>query len=614
MTFSYIVLCHLIVLIPSIAVASQNESYEVTASSIPSLSEGIGGYETVIHNKEIENYQEIFLKDSLKYAPSVVLNLNGPVGRQVDFSIRGARSAQNLVLVDGIYANDPASGGGVDLSNFLNADLDRIEVLPGPQTLAYGPGALGGVIQLIPKKGRGNPSLKGVVEGGSFLTKNGAITGQGENGPLQFSTTLAGFSRGPSSFTNAIHGNRQSDRYRNGTFSTRIGYALTDDWEIEGLLRYYDAKVQFDSPKFIPEKTIFLPFEARNFSETDTLLTSLENKWGSEIGEHSLKAMYSRTLRKTTMPTFHNKTIGEHPFLLYRSDIQINSQTTLITGLDVGQERAKEKEFHKRNHGGLYLITLFKPFEATELKGGARMDHYQSLKSRVTFNVGIDQKVTPRTILRTSYGTNFKPPVLSDLFQKNSPWQIPNPFLKPETSQSFEFGVDQTFFEDSLKASLTGFFTRIEKITLSRKVPGGKWQRYNGERRDAKGLEMAFAIKPDENLEFKVALTYTHARDFPHKTKSPLIPSFKGAGEVYWQALSDLSFFMQVYGITKRKDSVTKKRLNPYGTIHVGGSYDINKHAGLFWRIENITNRHYEEIFGYGNRGRAIFIGLEAKT
>ncbi len=587
--------------------------YEVTATPLESSSDSVGSYETTINQKEIEDYQETFLKDSLPYAPSLILNSPGTLGRQVDFSIRGARSSQNLVLVDGIYVNNPATGGGVDLSNFLNADLEKIEILPGPQNLAYGPGALGGVIQLIPKKGQGKPSLKAHGEGGSFRTKYGAVTAQGEEGPLQFSATAADFQRGPSPFTNPLHGNRQSDRYGNGTLSSRMGYALTDNWEVEGLVRYSEGKVQFDEPRFVPEENASLPFLTRHFSNSEILLSSLENKWGNEVLDHSLKASYSRTRLKTTMPLCHNATIGEHPLLFYHSEVKMNSQNTLMGGFDGGQERAHQRHLYKRSHGGVFLIHTFKPFETTTLKGGLRGDHYQHLGNRATYNVGITQKITRITTFRASYGTNFKPPALSDLFQK-SLWQMPNPFLKPEKSRSLEGGVDQIFFEDKAKVSLTGFLTWIEHITLSHPLPPGKWQRINGEKRVTKGFEMAFSLKPIKSLEMKTALTLTHARDFPCQKKSPLIPTFKGAGEIHWQALSDLSFFIQGYGVTSREDSVTKRKLASYGVIHMGGSYDINPQVAFFGRMENLTNKRFEEVFGYGTRGRAFFIGLEAKT
>lgn len=584
------------------------ETYEVTT---PRLLETFMSNKEVLTHKDIETYQETFVNQALSYTSSLTLTGNRPVGQFVDFSMRGARSSQNLVLLDGIYVNNPASGGSVDLADFLTADMEKIEVLPGPQNLAYGPGALGGVIQLIPKKGHGKPSLKAKAEGGSFKTRQGTITAQGEDGPLQFSVVATGFLRGPSAFTNPLHGNRQGDNYRNGTLSSRVGYAMTDNWEIEGLIRYTERKVQFDGLR--PQAGVFLPFEAQNFTNSQILLTSFENKWGTECADHSLRVSYSQTNRKTDSPSFHNMTIGEHPLLTYKTEVKLNSQNSIQLGLDGGQERAKESALHKRTHGGIFFIHAYKPFIDTTLRAGIRGDHYEFLGSRITFSVGAEQKLTSTTLFRTSFGTNFKPPVLSDLFQK-TPWQMPNPFLKPEKSQSLEVGIDQTLWKDKIIASFTGFLTRIDQITLSKQFTNGAWQRFNGGRRIAKGVETALSLKPINTLEVKVTLTFTQARDFPNKEKSPFIPGVKGALGANWQIFPDFSVFAQFYGVTTRKDSVTKRNLAPYGLVNIGSAYEVNSHANFFWRIENLTNKYFEDVFGYGVRGRTFFFGIEAKT
>lgn len=586
------------------------ETYEVTASPI---TDNVGTTESTINAQEIDDYQETFLKDTLPYSPSVQINTSGPEGRQVDFSIRGARSSQNLVMFNGIYVNDPASGGTSDLADFLNSDFEKIEVLPGPQNLAYGPGALGGVIQLVPKKGQGKPSAKLRGEGGSFDTRYGTLSAQGEKGPLQFSTIFSGFGRGPGSFTNRVHGNRQSDRYRNETISSRVGYTVTDNWEVEGVVRYSVGRLQFDSPRFVSEKDMVLPFKAPNFSDSETLLTSLENMWGDESVDHSLKLTYSHLMRQTTMPSFQNRTVGEHPFMNYKSDIRLTNCSTLTTGLDGGQERARAKNLHTRNHGGIYLIPSYKPFNSTELKAGVRGDHYESDKTRLTYMVGVDQKVTSSTVLRTAYGTNYKPAVLADLFQI-TPWQVPNPKLKPETSQNVEAGIDQFLFHKKVKMSFTAYMTWIKRVTLSRQLANKKWQRYNGGQRKTRGIELALSAKPWKCLELKTAFSLIHSRDFPGYKTSPLIPKFKGAGGLHWQTTDKLSFFVQGFGVSSQKDAVSKKSVSSYGVLHVGGAYDITPYASLFGRIENVTNKHYEEVFGYGIRGRAFYIGVEAKV
>ncbi|EKE09951.1 MAG: hypothetical protein ACD_16C00099G0009 [uncultured bacterium] len=604
----------LFILFSMVTPALAQEVYEVTATRLSEPSQTIGGIETLILQKDIEKYQETFLKESLPYAPSVQLNASGPVGRDVDFSMRGARSSQNLIMVDGIYANNPASGGGVDLSNFLNADLEKIEVLPGPQALVYGPGALGGMLYLTPKEGKGKPSLKGVGEGGSFQTRTGSVTGQGEKGPLQFSATLAGFGRGPDSFTNRVHGNRQGDRYQNGTLSSRVGYALKDDWEIEGIIRYVDAKVQFDDLQFFPERDYLLPVQANNFSRTKTLLSSLENRWGGECVDNSLKLSYPRFEMETTTPSLQNKTIGSHPFLAYVSDIKVTTKSSFLTGVNLGQERAQDARLYKRNQGGLFLIHTYKPFQSTALKAGIRGDKFEGSEGKITFTLGVDQKVMKETKLRASCGNNFKPPTLSDLFQQNLLWQVPNPHLKPEKSLSFDGGVDQSFCNKKIKASLTGFYTRIDKVILSGRLANNKWQRYNGLLRVSRGLEAALDFNLPQDFEIKAALTLNHARDYPGNQKASFIPLFKGAGELYWQTTKALSLFVQTYGVTSQKDNITRRKINPYAYLNVGGKYEVLQHIACFGRVENLNNKAYEEVFGYGTRGRAFYIGVEVTT
>lgn len=66
--------------------------------------------------------------------------------------------------------------------------------------------------------------------------------------------------------------------------------------------------------------------------------------------------------------------------------------------------------------------------------------------------------------------------------------------------------------------------------------------------------------------------------------------------------------------MTSRQDSATKRKLSSYGVIHLGSTYAVHKYAALLWRIENVTNKHFEETFGYGSRGRAFYIGVETTT
>jgi len=248
------------------------------------------------------------------------------------------------------------------------------------------------------------------------------------------------------------------------------------------------------------------------------------------------------------------------------------------------------------------------------LKAGIRGDKFEGSEGKITFTLGVDQKVMKETKLRASCGNNFKPPTLSDLFQQNLLWQVPNPHLKPEKSLSFDGGVDQSFCNKKIKASLTGFYTRIDKVILSGRLANNKWQRYNGLLRVSRGLEAALDFNLPQDFEIKAALTLNHARDYPGNQKASFIPLFKGAGELYWQTTKALSLFVQTYGVTSQKDNITRRKINPYAYLNVGGKYEVLQHIACFGRVENLNNKAYEEVFGYGTRGRAFYIGVEVTT
>jgi len=584
--------------------------YEVVA---PPLVTPPSAEDTHISAKEIHEYQEIFLKDALPYSPSVTFVSNGPTGQQTGLYIRGATTSQNLVLVDDIYVNNPAApGSGAEISQFLNADMETLEVLPGPQALAYGPGALGGVVIMKPKKGKGKPSLKVHGEGGSFKTRYGYLTTQGEHDRFQFASTLSGFGRGPAPFTNPLHGNRQADNYTNETVTGRLGYAVTDNWEVEGLVRYTEGRVQYNDTQQVG--SFYVPVEAQNFTETDMVLSSLENRWGGESMEHSLKATYFKSNSQNITPFGQNTTTGAHPLGIYRMEAKLHPRHTLLGGLMGGQERATQATLYTRNHGGIYAIYLFKPWDSLTLEGGLRGDQYQHLGGRGTYNLRAAYDLTCTTRLRVGYGTNFKPPTLSDLFQ-TGPFAVPNPSLQPEIGKSVEVGIDQSLFHTCVGIHLTGFLNRIDQIALSRQVAGGGWQKYNGSRRDIQGLELSLPIKLLKTLEMKPMITLTRARDFPGDVTSPLIPTFKGALTLTWQATCDLSFFVQATGVNARIDSApTRQKLSPYGLVNLGGSYSLTPRVAFFGRVENLGNKRYEEVYGYGMRGTGFFFGLEAKN
>ena len=154
----------------------------VTPTRLPTPENQVGSSITVIPSEEIKRKQERTLPDALKDVPGLNVIQTGGAGGQTSVFLRGANANQTKVFIDGIDATDPATGT-FNFEYILTWDIDRVEVVRGPQSGLYGADAIGGVVNIITKTGSGPPQFGGSIEGGSFGTFNqnagvrGSLTG-----------------------------------------------------------------------------------------------------------------------------------------------------------------------------------------------------------------------------------------------------------------------------------------------------------------------------------------------------------------------------------------------------------------------------------------------------
>ena len=150
------------------AQSEQSPDIVVTATRTPQPIQRAGSAITVITAEEIAQTSLRSVDDLFRRVPGVSLTQAGGPGQVETVRIRGGDVRHTLVLVDGIRVNDPSSTGReFDFANLVLADIERIEVLRGPQSALYGSDAMGGVINIITKRGRGAPKATIAVEGGS---------------------------------------------------------------------------------------------------------------------------------------------------------------------------------------------------------------------------------------------------------------------------------------------------------------------------------------------------------------------------------------------------------------------------------------------------------------
>lgn len=197
---------------------------------------------TVITAQEIREKQKTTVLEVLRTVPALDVVQTGGPGRETAVFIRGAKSEQTLVLIDGVEMNDPTSPRrAYDFAHLTTDNIERIEVLRGPQSPLYGSDAMGGVINIITKKGKEKMAAFASGEYGSFETLIGKAGVSGGNRLVNYSLGLS------YSDTEGISAANEKDGYRNKSVSARVGFTPTEFFDLDFIFRYTDAKADIDN-------------------------------------------------------------------------------------------------------------------------------------------------------------------------------------------------------------------------------------------------------------------------------------------------------------------------------------------------------------------------------
>ena len=165
----------------------------VTADREPEPISRTGSSISVVKGETLATSNPGSLVDALRTVPGLDISESGGPGSTTNIRLRGANTGQTLVMIDGIRINDPtAASGDFDFAMFAPSAIERIEVLKGPQSALYGSDAMGGVVNIITKKGSGPAQFNVRTEAGSYGTAvtNGSVTGS--QGPWSYAVTGGG--------------------------------------------------------------------------------------------------------------------------------------------------------------------------------------------------------------------------------------------------------------------------------------------------------------------------------------------------------------------------------------------------------------------------------------
>jgi vitamin B12 transporter len=603
------------------------ENVVVTATRIATPIEQVANSITLIDAADIAARQERSLPDILRDVPGLNLVQAGGEGGQAAIFMRGTNSNHTKVLVDGIEVGDPSNpNGAYDFGKFNSTDIERVEVLRGPQSGLYGSDAIGGVVNIITKAGAGPLSLSAEAEGGSFDTFNQSATAGGSEDGFDYRVSLAHLHAGATPVTplNLLPPSqkRNDDYFDNVTASTKLGYDVTENFDLGFVGRYSNSLSKVTGDAFDP--ATFASFPSPLQTRIDTLSYAARGTAHLALGplDQTLGIAYSSTVTSDMDPNN-----GPIPSSGNRIKIDWQGHMTIAEGETVvlGAETVRDA-IHVPIVAGITTNAGYGELQSS-LPGllGEGVDFYNSISvryddnsrfgSRTTWHVAPVLAVTgTRTRLHASYGTGFKAPSLIQLYQDFPAFFFyANPNLKPETSDGYDVGVDQTLF--GVTGGLTWFHNDIRNLIATDPVTFST--NINIGRARTQGVEAYLAWQPLDTLKLRADYTYTEAEDRGTRLELVRRPKSKISADARWQAMEALSLDASLLYVGSwidgsRDFSVSRLEAHPYLTVDIAASYALTDNLAVTGRVANLFDKTYENPTGFLQPARAFYAGIKA--
>lgn len=577
----------------------------VTATKVEELLEETTSNVTVIRAEEIRKMNVNFVPDVLRQVNGVSVVQNGGEGKLTSVFLRGGSPTGTLVLIDGVKVNSPTAGV-FDFSSVSVDDIERIEVVEGPQSTIYGSEAMAGVINIITKKGEGKPKAEITVEGGSFGTYKTTATASGSVKTFNYRVTASYFD---TEGISAARNGTERDGYKNAFSSWKFGVKPSENSEVEVFGNYYYDRSQLDDFDFATrqpiDSTTFVQ-SGWHFMLSGRAKLYLMDKWEQVL---TLSSFEDWVKFRDSNVAFNNADVLNRRYLAdWQNNFYLSNAVTLTGGLEYRQERGENRGNYSDtiDNKAVYFNSKVKTLgDNLVLNAGLRYDRHETAGSKVTYRVGAAYTLKEAgLIFKSSYGTGFRAPSLDELF---FPF-FGNVSLKPEESKAFEAGLEKRFLSDRLSVSFTYFIQNYRNLIQADPLT---FTATNFAKAEIKGVETQSSFKVTDTVSVRAGYTNLDARDKETGQKLTRRPNDRlNAGVSYtWRDLSASADYLYV---GKCFDTTVGRDLNAYSLVNLSGSYRATKTFTFFARVQNLFNSHYEEAGGYGTKGASFYGGVKA--
>jgi len=600
------------------------QSVIVTATRIPTPEIEVASSVTVVTAEEIAARQIQTLPDLLKEVPGLNVVQTGGPGGQTSVFIRGTNSNHTKVFIDGIDVSDPSnSNASFDFGQLLTQDIQRVEVLRGPQSGLYGSDAVGGVINVITKAGSGPAQFNAGIEAGSFDTFNQTAGVSGSEDQFHYAANFQHFHAGSTPVTPSDYLQpgqaRINDYYDNLTGSTKLGFDVTDTFDLGLVARYTDSHRRFtgDNFDFFPS----IPDTAQSDSNTKQYYTRATAHWVSFGGafDQTLGAAYSNIKSYDLSPDGPTETdnFGARVKFDWQGIVTLPANEKLLVGAEHQHDSITTPISASINIDSGYVELQSSFWDNLYDTLAVRYDDNDRFGSKVTYRFAPEYLIADTgTKIKASVGTGFKAPTLEELFQSFPDFDFfANPNLRPETDLGWDTGFEQALAGNSVRFGITYFRINIKDLINS--SPDGTTE-VNVGRALTDGVESFVAYQPIRSLTLRLDYTFTQATDEIAHLTLLRRPKNKESLITTWQATDRLLLSATVLSVSSWVDgnrdfSIPRLNASPYTTVDMAGSFELTKNWALTARVTNLLNRHYQNPDAFDQPTIGAFAGIKAK-
>lgn len=633
------------------------ESIVVSASQVDVPLSRAPDSVTVVTAAELRARQSETVADALRFVPGLAVVRQGERGALTSLFPRGGGSNYTLVLIDGIRVN--SFGGGYDFGHLALSNVDRIEIVRGPQSALFGSDGIGGVVQIVTRQG-GAPRVDGLIEGGSQGTMRTAVSTSGSNGPWKWG---AGVERARSDgFTGIAPASGETvtnDDDHLVQFSGSLGWQRPDGPEM--LIATRVGRDERGSPGPFGSNPIgaFSGVDRLSRGTNNTAQASLRfsHPWSPRVRQR-FEASYM-DLSSDFASGFGPSFSGSHRF-----DVRLQENLALssVLGASAGVESLRERGSStfvtgangtpmpiRRSVTGAFGELRYVAVNGLSVTGGVRVEHLtrdaveqDAFGSRPAFPEQAIDSFNPKiavsyllptamagrapTRLHASAGTGIRPPDAFEIAFTD------NPNLKPERTRSVDLGVEQQLAGGAYVFGVTAFLNRYDDllVTVGASLQGAsQYQTDNISNARARGLE--FSADGRLLASVSVRATYTlldteilsvdgldGTAPSPFKVGNPLVrrPRHQGGVTATYSAgrltaFGELTSRSRTFDVEPNFGSFGGLFYAPgYAVMNIGGGVRLTPQLEAYVRVLNLADRQYEEAFGFPAMHRSGIVGL----